>query len=574
VAHSYDDVAPFSPAWQEDITGVDRNLVIKIAREFAQNAIDTKGRSMIIVGAGINHWFNSDTIYRAVVNLVLMVGAQGVNGGGWAHYVGQEKLRPAEGWNTIATAKDWGGPAKLQNGTSFFYFATDQWRFEESEVSDLTAANVEEARYDHHGDCNVLAARLGWLPSYPTFNKNGIDLYKEAVANGYETKEEIAQYIAEQLQEKHLKFAIEDPDHPDNFPRNLFVWRANLISSSGKGHEYFLKYLLVTSHGLLNNDDDCIRPKEIHWRDEAAEGKLDLLINLDFRMTGTSLYSDIVLPAATWYEKYDLSSTDMHPFVHPFNSAITSPWEAKSDWDIFKELAKGVSLLAEEINMDPSKEVIATPLLHDTPQEMGQPSRAAKAWPKSECAPIPGQTMPNIDVIEIDYKQSYSKMTSLGPNVKTGGYGGKGIHWSMETEYEKAKRTLGTIADGSVADGCPDITHARDACEAVLMLSSTTNGKVAVKAWEALEEKTNLELKDLAADREGDLFTFDKITAQPKTVMTSPAFSGSEKDGRRYSPFTINIERLIPFRTITGRQAYFLDHELMKEFGESFAVYK
>ena len=84
-----------------------KELVTQIAREFAQNALDTNGRSMIIVGAGINHWFNSDTIYRAVLNLVLFVGAQGVNGGGWAHYVGQEKLRPAEGWQTIANAKDW-----------------------------------------------------------------------------------------------------------------------------------------------------------------------------------------------------------------------------------------------------------------------------------------------------------------------------------------------------------------------------------------------------------------------------------------------------------------------------------
>ena len=72
------------------MTGVKRELIIQIAREFAQNAVDTNGRSMIIVGAGINHWFNSDTIYRAVLNLVLLVGAQGVNGGGWAHYVGQE----------------------------------------------------------------------------------------------------------------------------------------------------------------------------------------------------------------------------------------------------------------------------------------------------------------------------------------------------------------------------------------------------------------------------------------------------------------------------------------------------
>ena len=47
---------------------------------------------MIIMGAGINHWFNSDTIYRAILNLVLLCGCQGVNGGGWAHYVGQENV--------------------------------------------------------------------------------------------------------------------------------------------------------------------------------------------------------------------------------------------------------------------------------------------------------------------------------------------------------------------------------------------------------------------------------------------------------------------------------------------------
>ncbi len=34
------------------------------------------------------------------------------------------------------------------------------------------------------------------------------------------------------------------PENPKNFPRNLFVWRSNILGSSGKGHEYFLKYLL------------------------------------------------------------------------------------------------------------------------------------------------------------------------------------------------------------------------------------------------------------------------------------------------------------------------------------------
>src|SRR5699024_4205212 len=89
----------YTPGWQQAITSVKPELVIQIAREFAQNAIDTDGRSMIIMGARINHWFNSDTIYRSILNLVMLTGSEGKNGGGWAHYVGQEKVRPIEGWN-------------------------------------------------------------------------------------------------------------------------------------------------------------------------------------------------------------------------------------------------------------------------------------------------------------------------------------------------------------------------------------------------------------------------------------------------------------------------------------------
>src|SRR5699024_12010641 len=120
--------------WQRAITSVKPELVIQIAREFAENAIDTNGKSMIIMGAGINHWFNSDTIYRSILNLVVLTGSQGVNGGGWAHYVGQEKVRPIEGWSMVAFANDWGNVTRQQNGTSFFYFATEQFRYE-SEIN-------------------------------------------------------------------------------------------------------------------------------------------------------------------------------------------------------------------------------------------------------------------------------------------------------------------------------------------------------------------------------------------------------------------------------------------------------
>ncbi len=118
----------------------------------------------------------------------------------------------------------------------------------------------------------------------------------------------------------------------------MFVWRSNLLGSSGKGHEYFLKYLLGTQHGLQGKDlgDSGDKPSEVEWHETAAEGKLDLLVTLDFRMSTTCLYSDIILPTATWYEKNDLNTSDMHPFIHPLSKAVDPAWESRSDWDIYK----------------------------------------------------------------------------------------------------------------------------------------------------------------------------------------------------------------------------------------------
>ncbi|MFX9065635.1 hypothetical protein ABTN38_19830, partial [Acinetobacter baumannii] len=89
------------------------------------------------------------------------------------------------------------------------------------------------------------------------------------------------------------------PDNPKNWPRNMFVWRSNLLGASGKGHEYFLKHLLGTSHGVMGKDlgkDGKKKPTDVVWHEDAPEGKLDLLVTLDFRMSTTCMYSDIVLP--------------------------------------------------------------------------------------------------------------------------------------------------------------------------------------------------------------------------------------------------------------------------------------
>ncbi|MDU3978633.1 MAG: nitrate reductase subunit alpha, partial [Staphylococcus epidermidis] len=576
-ATSYDDASSkYTPAWQEQITGIKKELVTKVAKEFAQNAIDTGGRSMIIMGAGINHWFNSDTIYRSILNLVLLCGCQGVNGGGWAHYVGQEKCRPIEGWNTIAFAKDWQGPPRLQNGTSWFYFATDQWKYEESNVDKLKSPLAENIKHQHPADYNVTAARMGWLPSYPQFNKNSLLFGEEAKDEGDDSNEAILQKAIESVKNKDTQFAIEDPDLRKNHPKTLFVWRSNLISSSAKGQEYFMKHLLGARSGLMAEPNEDDKPEEIKWRED-TEGKLDLLVSLDFRMTATPLYSDIVLPAATWYEKHDLSSTDMHPFIHPFNPAIDPLWESRSDWDIYKTLSKAVSEMAKDYLPGKFKDVVTTPLGHDSKQEISTEYGIVKDWSKGEIEGVPGKTMPNFSIVERDYTQIYDKFVTVGPKLEKGKIGAHGVSYSVSEEYEELKSIVGTWNDDntiSVKNDRPRIDTARKVADVILNISSATNGKLSQKSYEDLENQTGMELKDISKERASEKISFLNITSQPREVIPTAVFPGSNKDGRRYSPFTTNVERLVPFRTLTGRQSYYIDHEVFQQFGESLPVYK
>ncbi|UTH03545.1 nitrate reductase subunit alpha [Macrococcoides canis] len=573
-AKGYDDESSiYTPAWQEKITGVKQSIVVQIGREFAQNAIDTGGRSMIIMGAGINHWFNSDTIYRSVLNLVTLCATQGVNGGGWAHYVGQEKCRPIEGWSTIAFAKDWQGPPRLQNATSWFYFATDQWKYEESGVDTLTSPLAENVKHQHPADYNVLAARLGWLPSYPQFDTNSLLFGEDAREAGNFTNEEVIKRAVESVKSRETKFAVEDPDNKKNHPKTLFVWRSNLISSSAKGQEYFMKHLLGTKHGLLAEPNETEKPEEIVWRED-TEGKLDLLVALDFRMTTTPLYADVVLPAATWYEKHDISSTDMHPFVHPFNPAVDPLWESRSDWDIYKSIAKTFSEMSERHLKGTFKDVVTAPLAHDSQQEISTPMGIVRDWTKGEVEAIPGKTMPGFAVVDRTYTDVYDKYVSVGPLLENGKVGAHGVSFSVKEEYNELHSMVGTYEDDTVKNGLPRIDTAKRVADVILNVSSATNGHVSQKSYEDLENQTGMELKDISAERAAEKITFQNITAQPREVIPTAVFPGSNKLGRRYSPFTTNIERLVPFRTLTGRQSYYIDHEVFQQFGESLPVYK
>jgi len=571
VAASYDDDVPYTPAWQERITGVDREKVITVARQFAQNAHKTKGKSMIIIGAGMNHWYHMDMNYRAIIKMVMMCGCVGVSGGGWAHYVGQEKLRPQTGWQPLAFALDWHRPPRHMNGTSFFYNHTGQWRYEKLDVSEILSplANADDFKGSLI-DYNVKAERMGWLPSAPQLGRNPLEIGREAKAAGKEAKD----YVVEQLKSGALDFACTDPDNPANFPRNLFVWRSNLLGSSGKGHEYFLRHLLGTENGIQGKDlgDEIDRhPTEVKWREE-VRGKLDLLVTLDFRMSTTCMYSDIVLPTATWYEKDDMNTSDMHPFIHPLTAAVDPAWEARSDFDIYKGIAKRFSQLAEG-HLGTETDVVTLPLLHDTPAELGQAIDIVD-WKKGECEPIPGKTMPAITTVERDYPATYDKFTALGPLMNEQGNNGKGLSWDTSEEVAALGDLNGRHRGSGTNGGMPRITSAIDACETILMLAPETNGRVSMKAWAALSKNTGREHQHLVAGHAAEKIRFRDIVAQPRKIYSSPIWSGIESEKVSYNAGWTNVNELIPWRTLTGRQQFYQDHLWMRAFGEALCVYK
>jgi nitrate reductase alpha subunit len=572
VAKNYDEDVPGTPAWQEKITGVPRAAVIGVAREFADTAAKTRGRSMIIVGAGMNHWFHNDMNYRGLINMLVMCGCVGQTGGGWSHYVGQEKLRPQTGWLPLAFGLDWSKPPRQMNGTSFFYFHSDQWRYEKLSVEEMLSPLADAKKFSgSQADLNLQAVRMGWLPSAPQLNRNPLQISAAAEKAGVSP----ADFVVQQLQSGELDFAFSDPDAPENFPRAMFIWRSNLLGSSGKGHEYMLRHLLGTRHGVQGKDlgeRGAVKPESVKWRDDAPEGKLDLLVTLDFRMCTTALYSDIVLPTATWYEKDDLNTSDMHPFIHPLSKAVDPAWESRSDWDIFKGVAKTVSEMAEGV-LGVEKDVVLVPILHDTPNELAMPFGVTD-WKKGECEPIPGKTMPTIVTVERDYPNLYKKFTALGPLLDAQGNGGKGMNWNTQDEVKFLGELNHRVLDEGVSSNRPRIDSAIDAAEVILHLAPETNGHVAVKAWKSLGEFTGRDHTHLAVGKAHEAIRFRDVQAQPRKIISSPIWSGLEDEHVSYNACYTNVHEWIPWRTLTGRQQFYQDHEWMIAFGEGFMQYR
>ncbi|MDG5776902.1 molybdopterin-dependent oxidoreductase [Haloarculaceae archaeon H-GB2-1] len=183
---------------------------------------------------------------------------------------------------------------------------------------------------DHYVGQEKIWTVHGWKKlTFPTGKVRGVPTtlwtyYHAGIMDNAD--QETVDRIEESLEKGWMPLYPEERDdgtRPD--PSTMFVWRGNYFNQA-KGN---------------------IAVEETLWP------KLDLVVDINFRMDSTALYSDIVLPSASHYEKHDLSMTDMHSYVHPFTPAVEPLGESKTDWEIFRLLAKKIQEVATERGVGP-----------------------------------------------------------------------------------------------------------------------------------------------------------------------------------------------------------------------------
>ena len=180
--------------------------------------------------------------------------------------------------------------------------------------------------------------------------------------------------------------------------------------------------------------------------------------------------------------------------------------------------------------------------------------------------------MPKFSVVERDYCNIFNRFISYGHEEEKEGMGEHGLKWRIDDLYDEFLK--GAPAKTWNGGKYISLSEARDAANVILHFAPETNGEVSYRGFKELEKITGMALADLAEKHRSVRMAFSDLLDQPKRLLTSPCWSGITNDGRAYASYCINIERLVPWRTLTGRQHFYLDHEGYISYGENLPTFK
>ena len=128
------------------------------------------------------------------------------------------------------------------------------------------------------------------------------------------------------------------------------------------------------------------------------------------------------------------------------------------------------------------------PLAHDTADEISQPE--IKDWYNGEGEAIPGKTMHKLAVVERDYTKIYERFITLGDAIKDDGLGAHGNHYECGDQYDEMIESNHFPVRELDGKTYPSIEEDEWAANAVLHLSSLSNGELTERAYEYMENKT------------------------------------------------------------------------------------
>ena len=376
------------------------------------------------------------------------------------------------------------------------------------------------------------------MPSYPTFNWNPLDLADALEASGHEPR----RVRDRGARRRAARVRLRGPGRPGELAAGADRAGGRTCSAPRrKGDEYFLRHLIgaVATRCAPSEAPEAPRPRDVRLarrrtrrqaRPAADAGLPDDLHHAVLRRRPAR--RDLVREVRPVQHRH----APVRARVQPRDPA------AVADPHRLRRLPHPGAARSRELAADAlgvRSDLVAVPLLHDTPDELATPGgdgRGTGATTASDA--VPGVNFPKLVVVERDYPAVAAKLAALGPLADTLGATTKGVTFDLDPSRWPTSAARTGVVRGGAADGRPPAGPRRARVRGdpgPVRAPRTASSPSRVSA--TLERRTGTQLADLAAEHEGKQITFADTQARPTPVITSPEWSGSETGGRRYSAF-------------------------------------
>ncbi|MBW2240592.1 MAG: molybdopterin-dependent oxidoreductase [Deltaproteobacteria bacterium] len=277
--------ANYRPEQVSAVTGVGAKAIEKIARQLA-----AAGSAMIFSSWGACKHYHSDLVQRAKILLMALTGNQGRSGGG---------MRVASWWPIEGFDRLSGGAGDIPLGTKVRAI----WR--------------------------SLTGGMGW--------RDMEDLMQELVPHRGNTPLMPWLYVHAGYSEIWDRPEYQDPAVPR--PTSAYMQEAiekgwiPIRPAPGTDPKVFI---FTGPNPLRRWPSPQVARKHL-WP------KLDLIVDVNFKISTSGMQSDLILPASGYYERDSLKYTQAYlPHLVICEKAVEPLGEAKAEWEIFGLLARTI----------------------------------------------------------------------------------------------------------------------------------------------------------------------------------------------------------------------------------------